>query len=150
MSESELPLHPIGQVEVDGKRFAVSLRTAYDGVEHVGKLWFTDLEGATRAIPDHGAVSGPTAKDAVEAALRLSADDLARRCRRAHADKRRYLKLRSATDSIIEQIKYMNRVAVSMRTGVIDMEGANQEIELAERQIQELVTQLRSLAGVEG
>src|SRR5690349_5671069 len=77
MSELGAPQHPIAIVEVDGRRFTVSLRTAYDGIEHVGRLWFSEEGGASPPIPDHGAISGATAEEAVEMARRFSADDLA-------------------------------------------------------------------------
>ena len=54
-----------------------------------------------------------------------------------------------ATEDILTKIRYLNQVAVSVREGWIDEEGANQEIELTERQLHEAVDRLRHLAGVE-
>ncbi len=137
-------------VEVEGKTYNVWLRLAYDGIEYIGRLWFADASTETIGIPDHGAVPGRTVDEALELARRLSADDLRRRCHRALAEKRRYVRLRRATDEILVNIKYMNRVAVNMRSGMLDAEGASQELELIRRQIEEIVKTLPSHAGIEG
>ena len=44
----------------------------------------------------------------------------------------------------------MNQLALSMKTGVIDPEGARQEMLLTEQQIIEVVMRLKDYAGVEG
>jgi hypothetical protein len=72
------------------------------------------------------------------------------RHRRALAEKRRYLSLRRATDEIIAKVRYMNQLALSLKSGVIDPEGANQEMLLTEQQIIEVVRRLKDYAGVEG
>ncbi len=148
MPQTGASQHPIRSIDLDGQRVDVSLRTAFDGVEYVGKLWFQS-EGSP-ALPDHGPIVGPSVEATVEAASALTTDDLERRCRRAHAEKRRYLSLRRATGELLAKVKYMNRVAVSMRAGVIDGEGAAQELELIEQQMIEIVQQFRALAGIEG
>ena len=102
-----------------------TLRLAYDGVEYIGRLWFSDPSSDQMGIPDHGAVPGRTIAEAVEVARKLTPQDLERRCHRALADKRRYIRLRRATEEIITKIKYMNRVAVTMRHGMLDSEGAS-------------------------
>jgi hypothetical protein len=142
--------HSIGTIDVDGKTYNVSLRIAYDGVEYIGRLWFADSSSDTIGIPDHGAVPGRTVEEAVELARRLTPDDLKRRCHRALAEKRRYIRLRRATEEIIINIKYMNRVAVNMRRGMLDADGASQELVLISRQIEEIVKTLPSHAGIEG
>ncbi|MDQ3516042.1 MAG: hypothetical protein M3403_04625, partial [Gemmatimonadota bacterium] len=65
-------------------------------------------------------------------------------------EKRRYVKLRRSVDEILAKVKYMNRVAVSMRGGMLDNEGAGQELDLITKQLQEIVTRLKDVAGVEG
>lgn len=141
--------HPIGSIEVDGKTFNVSIRLAYDGIEYIGRLWFADASTDTVGIPDHGAVPGRSVEEAVDLARRLNDEDLKRRCHRALAEKRRYIRLRRATDDILINIKYMNRVAINMRSGMLDAEGASQELELIQRQIEEIVKTLPSHAGIE-
>ncbi len=89
-------------------------------------------------------------EEAVAHAQRFTNEDLTRRLHRALADKRRYVQLRRAVDEIIAKVKYMNRVAVSMRGGMIDSDGAAQELDLIERQLIEIIRRLRSMAGVEG
>lgn len=142
--------HSVGTVEVDGKTYNVSLRLAYDGIEYIGRLWFADASTDSTGIPDHGAVPGRTVEEALELAKRLTPDDFRRRCHRALAEKRRYIRLRRATDDILVNIKYMNRVAVNMRNGMLDADGASQELELIRRQIEEIVKTLPSHAGIEG
>jgi phosphoribosylformylglycinamidine (FGAM) synthase PurS component len=41
-------------------------------------------------------------------------------------------------------------VAISMRAGLLDAEGAAAEIDLTERQLHEVVEKLKQYAGVEG
>ena len=43
----------------------------------------------------------------------------------------------------------LNQVAISMRAGLLDVDGAAQEIDLTEKQLHELIDRLRSYAGVE-
>ena len=61
----------------------------------------------------------------------------------------RDIRLRRATEEIITKIKYMNRVAVTMRHGMLDSEGASQELELIQKQIEEIVKTLPFHAGIE-
>lgn len=136
-------------LEVDGKVYNVSLRTAYDGIEHVGRLWFADASNGEMGIPDPGALPGRTVDEAVALAMRLSNDDLTRRFHRAHSAKRRYVKLRRSVDELLAKVKYMNRVTVSMHGGMLDSEGASQEIDLITKQMQEIVARLKDVAGVE-
>ena len=119
-SDSGVTQHAISSITVDGKEYKVALRLAYDGVEYIGRLWFSDPSSDQMGIPDHGAVPGRTIAEAVEVARKLTPQDLERRCHRALADKRRYIRLRRATEEIITKIKYMNRVAVTMRHGMLD------------------------------
>jgi hypothetical protein len=86
----------------------------------------------------------------LDQARRLTPQELGLRHRRALAEKRRFLKLRRITDDILTKIRYLNQIAVSMREGWIDEEGANQEIELTERQLHDLIGRLRDYAGIEG
>jgi hypothetical protein len=138
-SDSGVTQHAISSITVDGKEYRVALRLAYDGVEYIGRLWFSDPSSDQMGIPDHGAVPGRT----------ITPQDLERRCHRALADKRRYIRLRRATEEIITKIKYMNRVAVTMRHGMLDSEGASQELELIQKQIEEIVKTLPFHAGIE-
>jgi len=57
--------------------------------------------------------------------------------------------LRRVTDDILTKIRYMNQIAVSMREGWIDEDGATQEIDLTEQQLHDLIDKLRDLAGLE-
>ncbi len=140
----------VGTVEVDGKRYNVSIRIAYDGIEYVGRLWFSDEEWDDVGTPDRGGFPGRTRDEVVNAAKRLTKDDFLLRYRRAAAEKRRFLGLRRATEDILAKIRYLNQVAVSMRAGLLDVEGAAQEIGMTERQLHDLIDELRSHAGVEG
>ena len=136
-------------IEVDGRRFNVSCRIAFDGIEYVGRLWFADEDSSQMGIPDRGAIPGLTKEEVLTRAKRLHPDDLARRYRRALSEKRRFGALRRATEEILSKIRYLNQLAISMRGGLLDVEGAAQEIDLTERQLHELIDKLRGLAGVE-
>lgn len=134
----------------DGKRFNVTIRTAYDGIEHIGRLFFAEAGENGPGVADHSAISGRTVDEAVSLAQRLTQDDLMRRLHRAQAEKRRYTQLRRAVDEMIAKIKYMNRVAVSIRGGLLEGDGATQELDLIERQLIDIVRRLKTIAGVEG
>jgi hypothetical protein len=139
----------IATLDVGDRTYNVSVRVVYDGVEYVGRLWFASDEWEEVGLPDRGAIPGRTRDEVVEAARRLTPDDLRLRFRRASADKRRFLGLRRATEEILAKIRYLNQVAVSMRAGLLDVEGAAQEIGLTERQLHDLIDHLRAHAGVE-
>jgi hypothetical protein len=139
----------IATLEVGDQTYNVSVRVVYDGVEYVGRLWFASDEWDDVGLPDRGALPGRTRDEVVAAARRLTTDDLRLRYRRASADKRRFLGLRRTTEEILAKIRYLNQVAVSMRAGLLDVEGAAQEIGLTERQLHDLIDNLRAHAGVE-
>ena len=139
----------IATINADGRRLAVSLNVSFDGIEHVGRLWFAEEEWEDEGIPDRGVISGRTTEDVIVSARALSETDLLARHRRATVNKRRYLSLRAVTDEILRKVRYLNQVAVSMRAGLIDLDGAAQEIDFTEHQLHELVARLRDAAGVE-
>ena len=140
----------ITTIELDGRRYDVTARISYDGLEYVGRLWFIEAGAEDGGLPDRGAIPGITKDDVLAQASRLSHGDLKQRYLRALAEKRRFLSLRRMTDDILAKIRYLNQVALSMRAGLLDLEGAAQEIDLTERQLHELIDRLREVAGVEG
>src|SRR3954470_14166955 len=119
----------IATIEHDGRTLNVTCRIAFDGVEYVGRLWFADAEGNRSEIPDRGAIPGRTREEIIAHAQQLTAPELALRFRRALAERRRYLELRRVTDEILTKIRYLNQVAISIQTGVLDQENATQEFE---------------------
>jgi hypothetical protein len=139
----------IATVEHLGRRYTVTCRVAFDGVEYVGRLWFADESWDDIGLPDRAAIPGRSREEVLELAKRFTIQELGLRHRRALAEKRRFLKLRRVTEDILTKIRYMNQVSVSVREGWIDEEGANQEIELTERQLHELIDRLRHFAGIE-
>ena len=148
------PLHDVIQphittLEHDGKRVNVSCRIAFDGVEYVGRLWFAEEDLADSGIVDRAALPGRTRDQVIEHAHRLGPSELAMRYRRAVAGRRRYLELRHLTEDMLAKIRYLNQVSVAMRAGLLDEEGAAQEVEVTEKQLHDLVEQLRAAAGVE-
>lgn len=124
----------------------MSVRISYDGVEHVGRLWFADSVRDVEGIPDYGVIPGRTADDVLAAARQMDAEDLTRRFHRAHAEKRRYIRLRRSVEEILAKVKYMNRVAISMRGGMLDVDAAEQELDLVTEQIQDIVSRLKDVA----
>lgn len=139
----------IASIDHDGRRYNVTVRTHFDGVEYVGRLYFADDAWDDAGLPDRGPLPGRTRDEVLGLARRLTPQDLVLRYRRAVAEKRRYVGLRRATDEILSKIRYLNQVAISMRAGLLDVDGAAQEIALTERQLHELVDRLRAFAGVE-
>lgn len=149
MSDFGIVQHYLTTIEMDGKPCAVSVRIAYDGIEYIGRLFFADPVTG-EGIPDHGAIPGRTVEEAVEFARRLTLEDFTRRYHRARADKRRYTTLRRAIDEMLMKIKYMNRVSINMQNGLLDKEGAKQEIELIQKQLHEMIDRMPGHAGMEG
>jgi hypothetical protein len=139
----------IATIDVDDKRLNVSVRIVYDGIEYVGRLWFAEDGWDDTGIPDRGALPGRTKEEVVQFARRLAPPELAQRYRRAQSERRRFLGLRRLTEEILAKIRYLNQVAISMRAGLLDLEGAAGEIDLTERQLHELIDRLRTTAGVE-
>jgi len=139
----------LATIAVDGRRYNVSCHIAFDGIEYVGRLWFTDESWEDVGVPDRGAIPGRTKDEVFAGAQRLTTDELTMRYRRALAEKRRYHGLRKATDDVLAKIRYLNQVAISMRAGLLDVDGAAQEIDMTEKQLHELIGQLRTHAGVE-
>jgi hypothetical protein len=139
----------IGTIEHSGRRYAVTCRIAFDGIEYVGRLWFADEEREDVGLPDRGAIPGRSRDEVLDQARRLTTRDLGLRYRRALAEKRRFISLRRETDDILTKIRYLNQIALSVHEGLLDEEGANQEIEMTERQLHESIQQLRHTAGVE-
>lgn len=140
----------IGAVDDLGKRYTVFCRVAFDGVEYVGRLWFAEQGTPDIGVPDRAAIPGRTREEVLNYARRLTSDELGLRQRRAFSEKRQYIKLRRLTDDILVKIRYLNQIAISVAGGLLDEEGARQEIELTERQLHECVDKLRDYAGVRG
>ena len=139
----------IATIDHDGRRLDVSCRIAFDGIEYVGRLWFADEKLNDSGLPDRGGLPGRSRDEVVAMAQRLTPPELALRYRRAVAERRRFHQLRHATDEILGKIRYLNQVSISMRAGLLDAEGAAQELDLTEKQLHDLVERLRYTAGVE-
>jgi hypothetical protein len=140
----------IATLEYDGRRFNVTCKVMFDGIEYVGHLWFADEAWDDTGVPDRGSLPGRTRDETLTLARRLTPQELMLRYRRALAEKRRFTGLRKATEDILEKIRYLNQVAISMRAGLLDSDGAAAEIELTERQLHEIVEKLKVFAGIEG
>ncbi len=139
----------VATIETEGRRYNVSVRIVYDGIEYVGRLWFADETWDDLGLPDRGALPGRSREEVIALAKRLAPAELIKRHRRALAEKRRFLGLRKHTDDILAKIRYLNQVAVSMRAGLLDVEGAAQEIDLTEKQLHALIDSLSEHAGKE-
>ena len=150
-----MPLHDdtvqphVTTIDYQGRRYSVSCRIAFDGIEYVGRLWFADDAWDDTGIPDRGALPGRDRDEVMALAKRLSPAELVLRYRRALAEKRRFIGLRKVTEEVLSKIRYLNQVAISMRAGLLDMDGAAQEIDLTEKQLHELIDRLKTYAGVE-
>ncbi|HET7457296.1 MAG TPA: hypothetical protein VFJ74_06555 [Gemmatimonadaceae bacterium] len=145
--------YPLTTIDVEGHAIEVSVRVGHDGIEYVGRLWFAhpaseDAELAT-GIPDRAPIPGRTREDVIARAVSLDEDDIGRRHARALAERRRYRALRHTTDDVLARIRYMNRVALLVRDGLLDSAGGAQELDQTESQLHDLVAQLRTHAGLE-
>jgi hypothetical protein len=138
----------VGTVELDGRGYNVNVSVENDGVEHVGFLWFSDTEWDDEGVRDHGAIPGRSAEEVLQLARGLSETDLALRFRRAQADQRRYHGLRKLTEQVLDHIRHLNKVATSMRAGLLDVNEAAREIDSTEKQLHTMIDQLRHFAGV--
>lgn len=141
---------PLSTIRVDDRDVRVTLHTAHDGIELVGRLFFAEHGWTDSGIPDRGALPGRSQQDVERLACDLRPEELAQRYRRAQAEKRRFHGLRRLTRELLSKIRYVNQVAVSARTGLLDQESVSQEMDLTEQQMEALVRQVRHLAGIEG
>jgi len=139
----------VATFEYEGRRYNVSVRIIFDGIEYVGRLWFADESWEDLGLPDRGALPGRTRDEVITLAKKLTPAELSKRHKRARAEKRRFLGLRKHTEDILAKIRYLNQVAISMRAGLLDVEGAAQEIDLTEKQLHVLIDHLSAHAGVE-
>ena len=137
-------------LQVEARDVRVMLHTAHDGVEFVGRLWFIESTWTNSGIPDRGVFPGRTDVEVLALAQRLRPDELLQRYRRANAEKRRFHGLRRLTMDVLAKVRYLNQVAVSVRSGLLDRDAATHEMQLTEEQLVELVKQAKMLAGVEG
>ena len=135
--------------EIDGRSYAVTVRIAFDGVEHVGNLLFRDADWEDdEGVTDHGMIPGRNPVEILANARTLTDHDLALRHRRAVSERRRFNGLRQVTGEVLAQIRYLNKVATSMRAGLLDVDEAASEIANTERRLHDMVGQLRLYAGV--
>jgi hypothetical protein len=150
MSVPETPSHPfVASIEHLGRRYTVTCRIGFDGIEYVGRLWFAEEEWDDAGSPDRAAIPGASREEVLQVARRLTPHELGLRHRRALAEKRRFIKLRRVTDDVLTKIRYINQIAIAMRDGLLDADGAKQEIDLTEKQLHECIERLRHSAGIE-
>ncbi len=136
-------------IDVAGRKYNVSVRIVYDGIEFVGRIWFADEAWEDLGFPDHASLPGRTREEVSDSAKRLTPDELSRRYHRGLAEKRRYIGLRRHTEEILAKIRYLNQVAISMRAGLLDIDGAAQEIDFTEKQLHSMINDLPTVAGQE-
>lgn len=70
------------------------------------------------------------------------------RQKRPGLDRRKYGRLRAATDDLLQQIREMNRVAVDARSGKISQRHAHVELDRVADKMRGLVSVIRKAAGV--
>lgn len=140
--------HQVRTIAVDGQKFFVSLRIGHDGVEHIGRLMFTEASTEI-SYQDHGSVPGSSVQQAVDKAKEFSDGELVQRCYRALSEKRRFGRLRRATDRVIDKIRQLNRIAIMLEKGMVDQQKGKLELDQAQVELLEIVRSLRLHAGVE-
>ncbi len=137
--------------DIDGRSYTVSVRIDFDGVEHVGHLLFRDADWEDdEGVIDFGMIPGRNGEEILENARALGDHDLALRHRRAVSERRRFNGLRQLTQQVLDQIRYLNTLATSMRAGLLDVDEAATEIASTEQRLHDMVGQLRTFAGVPG
>lgn len=135
--------------EIDGRAYSVTVRVEFDGIEHVGTLLFRDSEWEDdEGVGDHGTIPGRTREDIQAFARAFTNHELTLRHRRAVSERRRFSGLRHLTQEVLAQIRYLNKVATSMRAGLLDVDEAANEIANTEQRLHDMVGQLRLYAGV--
>jgi hypothetical protein len=147
--DSSATEHSIGKITVGGKEYTVSLRVGYDGVEHIGRLQFAEAADPDVIYQDHGAIPGTTVAEATWKAKELSDKDLEHRLHRAMSERRRFGKLRTATNDMIEKIRELNEVVINLQSGGRDRDEGNKEIEKIQGDLLKIVASFRQHAGVE-
>jgi hypothetical protein len=146
--DSEYTDHPIRTIIVDRQDYDVMLRVGFDGIEYIGHLWFTHVPSKL-SYQDHGAVPGIDLLDAVRKAQEYTEREMEQRCYRALSEKRRFNRLRRATDQMVNKIRHLNRVVVGLEKGMIEQEAGKKELAEIQGQLLEIVKLLRDSAGVE-
>src|SRR5438045_3315765 len=97
----------IATIAHQGRRYLVTCRIGFDGIEHVGRLWFCPEASADAGLPDRGAIPAKTREEVLALAQQLSEYDIGLRLSRALAEKRRFLEFRRTTDEILTKIRYL-------------------------------------------
>lgn len=135
--------------EIDGREYSVTVKIDFDGIEHVGYLLFRDSEWEDdQGVRDFGTIPGRTREDIQKSARAFTNHELYLRHRRAMSERRRFSGLRQLTLDVLAQIRYLNKVATSMRAGLLDVDEAASEIASTEERLHDMVGQLRVYAGV--
>lgn len=135
--------------EIDGRSYAITVRIEFDGVEHIGRLLFRDADWEEdEGVTDHGTIPGRNPSEILTNARALTDHDFGLRHRRAVSERRRFNGLRQVTGEVLGQIRYLNKVATSMRAGLLDVDEAAAEIASTEQRLHDMVGQLRQYAGV--
>lgn len=148
MSEDDEELF-VTTSEIDGRTYSITVRIDFDGIEHVGHLLFRDAEWEEdEGVRDHGTIPGRTREDIQATAQGFTNHELTLRHRRALSERRRFSGLRHLTQEVLAQIRYLNKVATSMRAGLLDVDEAATEIANTEERLHDMVGQLRTFAGV--
>jgi hypothetical protein len=148
MQEDEEELF-VTTTEIDGRTYSVSVQVDFDGIEHVGHLLFRDSDWEEdEGVRDFGTIPGRTRGEIQKAARSLTNHDLTLRHRRAVSERRKYNGLRQLTTEVLAQIRYLNKVATSMRAGLLGVEEAANEIATTEERLHDMVGRLRTFAGV--
>jgi len=142
-------IHPfVGAIDIDGRRYAVSIEISFDDVEHIGHLRFADEEWESdEGISDQVGITGRSPNEIMRAARSLSGEELSQRYRRALSTTRRFHGLRKATEDVLANIRHLAKVSTSMRAGLLDVDDAAREIDATEQRLVDMVRQLRGFAG---
>jgi hypothetical protein len=65
MTDHDITQPHVATIEFEGRRYNVSVRIVFDGIEYVGRLWFSDESWEDQGLPDRGALPGRTRDEVI-------------------------------------------------------------------------------------
>lgn len=122
---------------------SVSRSTRHTTASNTWVVCFAESGWENNGIPDRSVLPGRTTDDVLRRARDLQLEELAQRYRRANAEKRKYHGLRQLTMELLAKVRYQNRVAVGMRTGLLDLAAGQHELDLTENEMMTLIRQMK-------
>jgi hypothetical protein len=147
MTETSETTDPfVGRIVVDGRSYAIAIQIAFDGVEHMGRLRFSDEDwGQDEGVVDPVAIAGASPNAILACACALTTEQLAQRFERARQVTRRIHGLRRTAEEALASLRHLRHVTTSLRAGLLDVDDAAREIDATEGQLSDMLRQLGAI-----